>query len=91
MRLSIITVLFLGFIIAFFELDRKKKIISFIGLIITLSLFYFNKSTLKDRFLHINKDARVIIWKGAINSVNRTNSFFLGSGSQENKMKELLE
>ncbi|MFN0728533.1 O-antigen ligase family protein [Polaribacter gochangensis] len=90
-RLSIITALFLGVITLFFELNNKKKLIAFSGLTSLLLVFYFSNNTLKDRFLHINKDARVIIWEGAINSFSKTNNFFLGSGSQENTRNELLE
>jgi O-antigen ligase len=90
-RLSIITTLFLFIIIAFIELNKKNKLIAFCGLIILLLAFHFNKSTLKDRFSQINKDARMVIWNGALISFNNTNNKITGSGSQVNTRKELLE
>jgi len=90
-RLSIITILFLIIITVFIEFNKKNRLIALSGLIVLSLLFYFNNSSLKHRFSQINKDARVVIWKGALNSFTNTENKITGSGSQVNTRKELLD
>lgn len=90
-RLSIITILFLIIITVFIESNKRNRLIALSGLIILSLLFYFNNSSLKHRFSQINKDARVVIWKGALNSFTNTENKITGSGSQVNTRKELLD
>jgi O-antigen ligase len=90
-RLSIITILFLTIIVAFIELNKNKRLIVFSGLILLSFLFYFSSSSLKDRFTLINKDARVVIWKGALNSFKEIDKKILGTGSQVHTRSVLLK
>ncbi|MBL4643585.1 MAG: O-antigen ligase family protein [Flavobacteriaceae bacterium] len=90
-RLSIITILFLIIITVFIESNKRNRLIALSGLIVLSLLFYFNNSSLKHRFSQINKDARVVIWKGALNSFTNTENKITGSGSQVNTRKELLD
>ncbi len=90
-RLSVITVLLLVIITAFIEFNKRARTIAFGGLILLSLLFYFNNSSLKGRFSQINKDARVVIWKGALNSFTNTANKMTGSGSQVDTREELLE
>lgn len=89
-RLSILTVFLLTIIVAYIELNKNQKVIVFCCLTGLLTLFFFNKSSLKSRFLQINKDARVVIWSGAYSSFQKTNNHMLGSGSQVKTRTELL-
>jgi O-antigen ligase len=89
-RLAIIIALIVGLIILFVEFNKKKRIISFSVLLMTIFVFMYSDSPLKHRLNQINNDARVVIWTGAVESLKKTDRFFFGSGSQTNTRENLL-
>ena len=59
-------------------------------LITIISFSFLTNSSLKERFIQINNDARLITWKGAKASFDKTGKNIFGSGSQENTRNDLL-
>ena len=90
-RLSIISTIIIGLMIVFVELNKTKRIIALSGIVVLLLTFFSTNSSLKQRFLKINNDARVVIWKGAINTFIETDKMIFGSGSQVKTRSKLLE
>ena len=92
-RLSFIIVILILLALILQQIKKKAIILIPLILMVFLSSIYlvFQKNSLTQRFYAINKDARSIIWKGAIEQLNTTKNYFFGNGGQKEIRDNLLE
>ena len=89
-RLAIIVTILIGVIIVLNRFNAKNVFFLICILITIISFSFLTNSSLKERFIQINNDARLITWKGAKASFDKTGKNIFGSGSQENTRNDLL-
>lgn len=90
-RLAIIVVFFTVLIALLSKLTKRNILITITIMLGAFIFMVFSKSSLNERFKQISKDARVITWKGASNIFVNNSKYILGSGSETNTRKNLLE
>jgi len=92
-RLSFIIVILTLFALILDQIKNKTLvIIPLIVIVLTSSVYLIlQKNSLFQRFYAIKKDARSIIWTGAIQQINTTKNYVFGNGGQAEIRNTLLE
>ena len=91
-RLSFVLTIITLLIVIYDQIRNRVKLSLPIMLILIISSVYLiaNKNSLIQRFYAIKRDSRTIIWKGAIQQIESTNSYLFGNGGQKEIREDLL-